>query len=86
MIGTNLSVWFSVLVQETKHTILTFYNPENQTLRISHRLGNKGIMLPVATTAHLRMPRGKLKKIHVIVVHSLGSKSTDVNLKYRNVK
>lgn len=59
MIGTNLSVWFSVLVQETKHTILTFYNPENQTLRISHRLGNKGIMYPIATTAHLRMPRGK---------------------------
>lgn len=59
MIGTNLSVWFSVLVQETKHTILTFYNPENQTLRISHRLGNKGgLMHPIATTAHLRMPRG----------------------------
>lgn len=60
MIGTNLSVWFSVLVQETKHTILTFYNPENQTLRISHRLGNKGIMYPIATTAHLRMPRGMI--------------------------
>lgn len=39
MIGTNLSVWFSVLIQETKHEILTFYNPENRTLRISHRLG-----------------------------------------------
>ena len=39
MIGTNLSVWFSVLIQETKHEILTFYEPENLTLRISHRLG-----------------------------------------------
>lgn len=40
MIGTNLSVWLNVLIQETKHEILTFYNPENRTLRISHRLGN----------------------------------------------
>lgn len=39
MIGTNLSVWLNVLVQETKHEILTFYNPENNTLKISHRLG-----------------------------------------------
>lgn len=39
MIGTNLSVWLNVLVQETKHEILTFYNPENNSLRISHRLG-----------------------------------------------
>jgi hypothetical protein len=38
MIGTNLSVWLNVLVQETKHEILTFYNPENNTLGISHRL------------------------------------------------
>lgn len=47
MIGTNLSVWFSVLIQETKHEILTFYNPENRTLRISHRLGkhNKHLFL-----------------------------------------
>ncbi|XP_069675448.1 proton channel OtopLc-like isoform X2 [Periplaneta americana] len=37
MIGTNLSVWLNVLVQETKHEILTFYNPENNTLGISHR-------------------------------------------------
>ncbi|XP_033337771.1 proton channel OtopLc isoform X2 [Megalopta genalis] len=42
MIGTNLSVWLNVLVQETKHEILTFYNPENGSLRISHRLGGKG--------------------------------------------
>lgn len=39
MIGTNLSVWLNVLVQETKHEILTFYDPENNSLRISHRLG-----------------------------------------------
>lgn len=39
MIGTNLSVWLSVLIQETKHEILTFYDPENRTLRISHRIG-----------------------------------------------
>lgn len=38
MIGTNLSVWLNVLIQETKHEILTFYDPENRTLRISHRL------------------------------------------------
>ncbi|XP_046422990.1 proton channel OtopLc-like isoform X1 [Neodiprion fabricii] len=42
MIGTNLSVWLNVLVQETKHEILTFYDPENNSLRISHRLGSKG--------------------------------------------
>lgn len=41
MIGTNLSVWLNVLIQETKHEILTFYDPENRTLRISHRLGKK---------------------------------------------
>lgn len=41
MIGTNLSVWFSVLIQETKHEILTFYDPENRTLKISHRLGKR---------------------------------------------
>uniref|UniRef100_A0A182RYU7 Otopetrin n=1 Tax=Anopheles funestus TaxID=62324 RepID=A0A182RYU7_ANOFN len=65
MIGTNLSVWFSVLIQETKHEILTFYNPENRTLRISHRLGNKMIPHPVETVAHLRVARG-LKGPHNI--------------------
>lgn len=40
MIATNLSVWLNVLIQETKHEILTFYDPDNRTLRISHRLGN----------------------------------------------
>lgn len=37
MIGTNLSVWLNVLVQETKHEILTFYNPENNTIEFNHR-------------------------------------------------
>ncbi|XP_023246821.1 otopetrin-2-like isoform X2 [Copidosoma floridanum] len=66
MIGTNLSVWLSVLVQETKHEILTFYDPENNSLRISHRLGSKGHLHlndnghahhPVHET-HARIPRG----------------------------
>lgn len=35
MIGTNLSVWLNVLVQETKHEILTFYNPENNTIEVN---------------------------------------------------
>lgn len=39
MIATNLAVWLNVLIQETKHEILTFYDPDNRTLRISHRLG-----------------------------------------------
>lgn len=45
MIGTNLSVWLNVLVQETKHEILTFYNPENNSLLISHRIPYKGNVL-----------------------------------------
>ena len=32
MVATNLSVWLNVLIQETKHEILSFYNPENNTL------------------------------------------------------
>mgnify|MGYP002716574059 FL=1 len=43
MIGTNLSVWLSVLIQETKHEILTFYDPENGTLMLQHRHTNIGI-------------------------------------------
>ncbi|XP_070502371.1 proton channel OtopLc isoform X2 [Chironomus tepperi] len=64
MIGTNLSVWFSVLIQETKHEILTFYDPENRTLKISHRLGNKVVVQALAET-HLRVARG-LKGPHNI--------------------
>ncbi|XP_060532018.1 proton channel OtopLc-like [Cylas formicarius] len=54
MIGTNLSVWLNVLVQETKHEILTFYNPENNSLRISHRIPYKGnvLGLPLVGTEH----------------------------------
>ncbi|EZA50595.1 hypothetical protein DMN91_004379 [Ooceraea biroi] len=63
MIGTNLSVWLNVLVQETKHEILTFYNPEINSLRISHRLGPKGGLHLGGTThshhgEHVRLPRG----------------------------
>ncbi|XP_076620328.1 proton channel OtopLc isoform X1 [Colletes latitarsis] len=63
MIGTNLSVWLNVLVQETKHEILTFYNPENNSLRISHRLGTKGSLHLGGQShyhhgEHLRLPRG----------------------------
>ncbi|KAB0798965.1 hypothetical protein PPYR_06845 [Photinus pyralis] len=50
MIGTNLSVWLNVLVQETKHEILTFYNPENNSLRISHRLTYKSNILNFPNT------------------------------------
>lgn len=44
MIGTNLSVWLNVLIQETKHEILTFYNPENNTLGLpTHRAAQHGV-------------------------------------------
>ncbi|KAJ1528070.1 hypothetical protein ONE63_007988 [Megalurothrips usitatus] len=44
MIGTNLSVWLNVLIQETKHEILTFYNPENGTLGLpAHRTVQQGV-------------------------------------------
>lgn len=55
MIGTNLSVWLNVLVQETKHEILTFYNPENNSLRISHRIPYKSnvlLGLPAVSADH----------------------------------
>lgn len=54
MIGTNLSVWMNVLVQETKHEILTFYNPENNSLRISHRIPFKNniLGLPAVSMDH----------------------------------
>lgn len=73
MIGTNLSVWLNVLIQETKHEILTFYDPENRTLRISHRLGNKLAHATLhslhtdseAALAHARVVRG-LKGPHHI--------------------
>ncbi|XP_049865206.1 proton channel OtopLc-like isoform X1 [Pectinophora gossypiella] len=74
MVGTNLSVWLNVLVQETKHEILTFYDPENKTIGISHRLAFQKAFAPGLSTevpashpaaAHLRVPRG-LKGPHHI--------------------
>ncbi|KAF5282177.1 hypothetical protein FQR65_LT02874 [Abscondita terminalis] len=72
MIGTNLSVWLNVLVQETKHEILTFYNPENNSLRISHRLNYKSSVInfpntefPEETHTHHIVARG-LKGPHRI--------------------
>ncbi|XP_028028546.1 proton channel OtopLc-like isoform X1 [Bombyx mandarina] len=73
MVGTNLSVWLNVLVQETKHEILTFYDPENKTIGLSHRLAFQKAFASLATevppshpaAAHLRVPRG-LKGPHHI--------------------
>jgi hypothetical protein len=36
LIGTNLCVWLNVLVQETKHEIHHFYDPENRTIKLIH--------------------------------------------------
>ncbi|XP_073833057.1 proton channel otopetrin-like c [Musca autumnalis] len=62
MIGTNLAVWLNVLIQETKHEILTFYNPENRTLRISHRIPGHSrahsVLAPSDPNVLLRVPRG----------------------------
>ncbi|XP_065363840.1 proton channel OtopLc [Calliphora vicina] len=62
MIGTNLAVWLNVLIQETKHEILTFYNVENRTLRISHRIPGHSrahsILAPSDPNALVRVPRG----------------------------
>ncbi|XP_063892564.1 proton channel OtopLc isoform X2 [Helicoverpa armigera] len=73
MVGTNLSVWLNVLVQETKHEILTFYDPENKTIGLSHRLAFQKAFASFSTdvppshpaAAHLRVPRG-LKGPHHI--------------------
>ncbi|XP_041973002.1 proton channel OtopLc-like isoform X2 [Aricia agestis] len=73
MVGTNLSVWLNVLVQETKHEILTFYDPENKTIGLSHRLAFQKAFASLSTevpashpaAAHLRVPRG-LKGPHHI--------------------
>jgi len=42
MIGTNLCIWLNVLIRETKHEILHFYDPSNQTITVTHGLGNYG--------------------------------------------
>ncbi|KAG7305193.1 hypothetical protein JYU34_009230, partial [Plutella xylostella] len=73
MVGTNLSVWLNVLVQETKHEILTFYDPENRTIGLQHRLAFQKEFTGLGTevspshpaAAHLRVPRG-LKGPHHI--------------------
>lgn len=66
MIGTNLSVWLNVLIQETKHEILTFFDPENRTLRISHRLGEFFYFfyfLSIETKLHSDFQATKLLKV-----------------------
>lgn len=68
MIGTNLSVWLNVLVQETKHEILTFYNPENNSLRISHRLGKRErtwLSITVLSTFYLTFEFSGSKGVHL---------------------
>ncbi|KAL1116295.1 hypothetical protein AAG570_005790 [Ranatra chinensis] len=70
MIGTNLSVWLNVLVQETKHEILTFYNPENNTIEFNakanpHLSYNKLTASMALPSSHHRVPRG-LKGPHHI--------------------
>lgn len=42
LIGTNLCVWLNVLVQETKHEILHFYDPENGTITVGFGLNYYG--------------------------------------------
>lgn len=42
LIGTNLCVWLNVLVQETKHEILHFYDPENNTITVGYGLNYYG--------------------------------------------
>ncbi|XP_071452999.1 proton channel OtopLc-like [Hetaerina americana] len=51
MIATNLCVWLNVLVQETKHEILTFYDPRAATAGLQGPPGNwttKGSVPPTA--------------------------------------
>jgi hypothetical protein len=52
MIGTNLCVWLNVLVQETKHEILNFYNPDNKTISFRYEKAHK---------AYLNIPDGSTK-------------------------
>ncbi|XP_014257127.1 otopetrin-2-like isoform X2 [Cimex lectularius] len=67
MIGTNLSVWLNVLVQETKHEILTFYNPENNTIEV-HAKANTHSMyskLTMQHQSHHRVTRGLMGPHHI---------------------
>ncbi|CAH1390020.1 unnamed protein product [Nezara viridula] len=64
MIGTNLSVWLNVLVQETKHEILTFYNPENNTIEV-HAKSSSHAGFSKLTMPHRRVTRGLVGPHHI---------------------
>lgn len=70
MIATNLAVWLNVLIQETKHEILTFYDPYNRTLRISHRLGKSIRKCHTLSTdfALTKLVFNFLQEIEVIII------------------
>ena len=59
MIGTNLSVWLNVLIQETKHEIVTFYNPENNTIEMNKQ------------NTHLHVGRFAKKKLFYCLLYPL---------------
>ncbi|XP_025404734.1 proton channel OtopLc-like [Sipha flava] len=50
MIGTNLSVWLNVLVQETKHEILTFYNPADNSIGVDKQPNHFSLFKKWTTT------------------------------------
>ncbi|KAL5237253.1 hypothetical protein ACI65C_004663 [Semiaphis heraclei] len=50
MIGTNLSVWLNVLVQETKHEILTFYNPADNSIGVDKQPNHFSVFKKWTTT------------------------------------
>ncbi|XP_059489873.1 proton channel OtopLc-like [Neocloeon triangulifer] len=45
MIATNLCVWLNVLIQETKHEILTFYDPNNSNANASVFMQNESLVV-----------------------------------------
>uniref|UniRef100_T1IC16 Uncharacterized protein n=1 Tax=Rhodnius prolixus TaxID=13249 RepID=T1IC16_RHOPR len=65
MIGTNLSVWLNVLVQETKHEILTFYNPENNTIEVRAKTNPHAAVPPSGNILHHRVARGLMGPHHI---------------------
>ncbi|XP_050528514.1 proton channel OtopLc-like isoform X2 [Daktulosphaira vitifoliae] len=75
MIGTNLSVWLNVLVQETKHEILTFYNPEDNSIGIDKhpnqfsvfkKLASSTTQMPITSTLATKIKRSLAKGPHHI--------------------
>lgn len=54
MIGTNLSVWLNVLVQETKHEILTFYNPEDNSIGVDKQPNHFSREFNIKRTIYVR--------------------------------